>query len=663
MIDRDDVSLHARGDGAGPGHLSVAAGRVRGRIFAVLVVLSLVMVPCAAADLADETALAERYAPVVRLVAQAQDCGYGESYEPIDVDLLFDEETVALRGPWGPGDLIKVGPTAKDLSSNLYEYHLDFPGSALDPGCDYERWANHITEGKAPAVYAHVATDTDFPGQLALQFWLYYVFNDWNNTHEGDWENIQIIFEAADARQALSREPVSVGYSQHEGSEKATWGDEKLELVDGTHPVVYPAAGSHANFFESALFLGSSAEQGVGCDDTTGPSFDIRPDVGTIPSDPGEARTLFPWIGFEGRWGEFQRAFFNGPTGPNLKTSWIQPISVSANWRDKSYAVPAGGSLGTTTTDFFCTAIGSGSTALRRAVDEPLPVLLALGALLVLILVGLSRATWRPTAPLRLARRRSWGQVITSAARMYAGHLTLFLGIGLVLLPISLLVTLLQALVIHASSIAGISTDGESGGALVFLVFVIGTALTLVGLSLVIAASARAMAEIDRGRPIGPFGAYRLAFERAAPLFGAVLITVAAVSLLVSSVLLVPVAIWLAVRWSLAIFAAEFEGCAALEALRRSRLLVRGHWLKVASLAVFGAALALVLGPLVGALLILLTNAPLSTLNLVAGVVNAVTMPFVALITAYVYFDARARVELEPADEPDRLPAEFQLSG
>ncbi len=101
----------------------------------------------------------------------------------------------------------------------------------------------------------------------------------------------------------------------------------------------------------------------------------------------------------------------------------------------------------------------------------------------------------------------------------------------------------------------------------------------------------------------------------------------------------------------------------AIEALRRSRRLVRGHWLKVASLTVFGAALALVLGPLVGALLILLTNAPLSTLNLVAGVVNAVTMPFVALTTAYVYFDARARVELEPAEEPDELPAEFQLSG
>jgi hypothetical protein len=32
-----------------------------------------------------------------------------------------------------------------------------------------------------PTVYAHVATDPDHPGELALQYWLYYVFNDWNN--------------------------------------------------------------------------------------------------------------------------------------------------------------------------------------------------------------------------------------------------------------------------------------------------------------------------------------------------------------------------------------------------------------------------------------------------------------------------------------------------
>jgi hypothetical protein len=53
-------------------------------------------------------------------------------------------------------------------------------------------------------VYAHVATDVHDPGKLALQYWFYYVFNDWNNTHEGDWEMIQLDFDAATAHDALS---------------------------------------------------------------------------------------------------------------------------------------------------------------------------------------------------------------------------------------------------------------------------------------------------------------------------------------------------------------------------------------------------------------------------------------------------------------------------
>jgi hypothetical protein len=39
-----------------------------------------------------------------------------------------------------------------------------------------------------------------------------------------------------------------------------------------------------------------------------------------------------------------------------------------------------------------------------------------------------------------------------------------------------------------------------------------------------------------------------------------------------------------------------------------------------------------------------------------------VTMPFVALTTAYVYFDARVRVELEGEHHPEQLPAEIGLS-
>jgi hypothetical protein len=84
--------------------------------------------------------------------------------------------------------------------------------------------------------------------------------------------------------------------------------------------------------------------------------------------------------------------------------------------------------------------------------------------------------------------------------------------------------------------------------------------------------------------------------------------------------------------------------------------------LRVASLVGAGAALALLAGPFLGALLILVTSAPPAALNLVAGIVHALALPFVALTTSYVYFDARTRYELEATDEPRELPAEIQLS-
>ncbi len=628
---------------------------------ALVVALACALPTTASADQAQETALAKRYAPVVRLVSHT-DCAPGKPYLPIDVDLLFGEPTVALRGPWGSGDLVKIAPSAKDLSERRFEYHLDFPGSALAPGCDYLRWERRLVEGQSPALYAHVATDSERPGKLALQYWLYYVFNDFNNLHEGDWEMVQLVFDAATAAEALERQPVEVGYSQHEGAEQATWNDDKLERVDRTHPVVHPAAGSHANFYGEGLYLGSSAEQGVGCDDTRAATFDIRPKVQTIPSDDDRARAEFPWIGFEGRWGELRPAFFNGPTGPNLKTQWTQPIRWSEGWRDRSYTVPAGSAFGPAATDFFCSAIARGSRSLVRLVDRPLEFSLLLAGLALLIVVALSRATWRPAAPFRLARRRGWGQILAASARVYAKRIILFVGIGLLFVPISLVVTLLQSLFLHATSVLGVQTGGESNGLLALVALATGTALALLGLGLVQAACARALVEIDAGRPIGPLGAYRLAYDSIAPLFGALLVVSVVVSLLASSLFLLPIAIWLAGRWALIAPAIELEDLSARGALRRSWRLVRKRWLKVASLIVAGGALVLVAGPLIGFVLILATNTPFWLVNVIAGVVYAVAMPFVALTTAYVYFDARTRGELEPEGELSELPAEVQIS-
>ena len=154
----------------------------------------------AAADPLHE--LAARYAPVVRLSEQQEPYASGESFEPINVDAILGNDEVALRGPWSGANLVKVGPLAADLASGRYGYALDFPGDALSSSaCSYEEWQRRIIAHGAPAVYAHVATESV---KLDLQYWFFYVYNDFNNKHEGDWELIQLDFDAAKPAEATN---------------------------------------------------------------------------------------------------------------------------------------------------------------------------------------------------------------------------------------------------------------------------------------------------------------------------------------------------------------------------------------------------------------------------------------------------------------------------
>jgi hypothetical protein len=628
------------------------------RAIAVALCLTGALLAAGPATAGPEEDLAAKYSPVVRLVDQPEECGPGEPYIPTDVDVLFDEPTVALRGPWNRTDLVKIGPEATDLG-NRYEYHLDYPGDPLNAGCDYEKWARRLTKTSQPTVYAHVATDPGYPGKLALQYWFFYPFNDFNNTHEGDWEMTQLVFDAADATEALAEDPVEIGYSSHEGAERADWPDEKLESVDGTHPVVYPAAGSHANKFTAALYLGSSADAGVGCDNTVGPHRELTPVVKTIPRDPAAAKAAFPWIAFEGRWGELQAAFFNGPTGPNMKDQWTHPIEWSKGWRDQGYAVPAAGIFGTGATDLFCDGVAKGSQALVLLLRNPTMTILVLAALIGLIVFAAVRATWLPVAPLRLARRRSWGQIISASADMYLHRWRLFLGIGVVLVPIALTITILQWLLYKAVDLIGVVT-GQGAGVFAAVALVIGTTLTLFGLGLVMAVTACALVEIDAGRPIGVIAAYRLVRPRARPLLGSIGLFVTAWVLLTATAFLIPVAVWLAVRWCLVAPVIELEDRKSWPALRRSGELVHRRWIRAGSLVGVSAVVALLAGPLLGVVLIFLTSVPLGAINLIAGVVYALLLPFVAIVTVYVYFDARTRRELETV-QPSELPAEIEF--
>ena len=592
---------------------------------------------------------------------QAADCGPGEPFRPTDVDTVLGNDTVALRGPWEADDLVKIGPTGADLGAGLSGYHLDFPGSPLRPGCTYEEWADEQSAGSAPTTYARVVTEPGRDG-LAVQYWLYYPFNDFNNKHESDWEMIQVEFAASDAASALRQEPTRVGYSQHEGVELADWGDVKLEVVDGTHPVVHPAAGSHANYFDAALFLGRSSQQGFGCDDTRAPTVDVTPTVALVPSDAGQVTAAYPWLGYTGRWGQREASFYNGPTGPNTKDQWTRPLT----WTDDegaatAYAVPASGLYGTRATSAFCGIVGTGSDLLRLAMNNLAIAALAMLAVAAVVTWLVRRTTWRPSSPLRLVRRRSTGQVIAAVWRMYLGRLVLFVSIGL---PIAVATVLPGVATVWVTSTAeAMSGSSSTREALVAVAGLLLAALSPIMLSLGQAATMFATREIDEGREVGPLRAYGGALRRAVPL----LLTQAAIAivglLMLLTVVLIPVMLVLVVSSLLITPVVLFERLSGWKAVRRSAHLVRRRWLKVVVLVALTNGLVLAIGPVLGTALILGTSLPFAVSNAVAGVVYALFIPLVALNAVYVYADVVVRDELEPrAEKAAELPAEATLA-
>ena len=135
------------------------------------------------------------------------------------------------------------------------------------------------------------------PATVFLQYWTYWYYNDWNNKHESDWEGINLMFEASSVEEALASEPVDVGYAQHEGGERADWDDPKLER-DGDRPVVYSSAGSHASYYGSALYLGRAASEGFGCDDTSGPSERVDPEVVVLPDSVDDPTDPLAWVSY-----------------------------------------------------------------------------------------------------------------------------------------------------------------------------------------------------------------------------------------------------------------------------------------------------------------------------------------------------------------------------
>jgi hypothetical protein len=632
------------------------AARILAAVATAVAVLAVTPSP-AGADPGDEQALAEKYAPVVRLVPQAEDCGPGEPFRPVAVDPLFDNPEIALRGPWTESNLVTAGPSVEDLSEPLYGYSLDFPGNPLRPGCDYEEWFDRLWGDEPTTVYAHVATEADQPGRLALEYWFYYPFNDFNNKHESDWETIQVEFDVGTAAEALTTDPVTVLYSQHEAGEESAWDDPKLALDDGTHPEVFASAGSHSNHYASGLFLLRSGSQGLGCDSTLDAAPGEKPVVVTIPSNPERALREFPWTGYQGHWGEqFSRAFYSGPLGPSAKDRWDQPFTATEDRNEISYQVPGGDVYGVKTTDAFCSVVERGSVVYLRFTDNPLPVLLALGAVVGLVVWLVRRTAWGFTDPFPLAIRRTFGQVLSDSWQAYRSRVGLYLGIGSVQAVAALGLSILQQSV-SGGAITSATAPPVTGwsATLGFLSTLTLTVLTLFATT----ATIRSLLDRDQGTPTSVWSAYRRGSRRAPALIWTAILLSATSIVMVFTLILIPVALVLVVAAAPIAPVVVLDGLSGIKAVRRSARLVRTRKFTTLALMAFGTLLGSVVGGFVGVVLLAAFQVPFVLVNAIPGMVAGLLTPLYSLALTYFYEDTKLRLDEQRAtpEEPAGVSA------
>jgi hypothetical protein len=469
------------------------------------------------------------------------------------------------------------------------------------------------------------------------------------------------VFKAGSALQALRTEPVAVGYAQHGGGEQADWDSEKVEKV-GRHPIVYSAAGSHASYYSSALWFGTSASEGVGCDDTHGPSSQQPLRAVVVPARVGTRASPYAWLAFDGRWGQKEPGANDGPGGPNAKSRWRQPFDWQDDLRRTSIEVPGGGSVGQSVTGAFCGAVAFLSSILNYFyyASPPLTiaVLVSILMLVVALFVWLVRSTtWSPTATEPIRARRDVGQILRVSRRIYWRRKRLFLGLGVFAFLVAAIVEGIKSLLESFLSLFG--------------EFTLQLSTTFFAVLAVNAAAAVALTRLDSGRTVNVFRTWWFVSRRSLILGVAVVLELlvvvglfllvvgipfliaeltgsASTALVIAAILLVAAALLLIrnlVGWA---FTAQ-EICAdrysARAAVRQGPRLVLNNWGRSAVLLVLIYVTGLLSGPIVGLVFLLLTSVDPKTLNLIGSLVYVIVLPYLAIATTLLYFDLKERRE------------------
>lgn len=614
-----------------------------------------------------EQELAERYAPIVMIKKQEKVCSTdGEQFRPVVVDVLFGTDDVRLmkRGNGGKSTdtEVKRNIQASDLYGLDSSYYIDLPGEPRNPGCTYEKWGKkRMAElGIEPSLYARVVSEPD-EDAIVVQYWYYWVFNLFNNTHESDWEGIQLNFTASSVQEILDNNllPTSIAFAQHEGGEKGDWDDDKVEK-QGTHIVSHPSSGSHADYYQSAIWLGWGENgSGFGCDYSDDPDVELPVSIVLIPNEVTDPKSAFAWLTFQGPWGEREvPSMFSGPTGPIGKPRWDHPVAWSESIRDNSLPVPVHSTIGPGISQVFCGAAELGSRIVRVFPVDPQVV----GGIGVVALVGL-------LALAALAWRYVW-----RAVRLYFRHGYFFITTGVVAFPIAwvgqrieefLQRTLfsqidprlptstysrtLYQFVLHA---------GVGGVQEIFLACIIGPIAIIATYELV-------RDDAVRFRDAWPRGVRRFPTMLGATLYVAALLTVMTVS-----VILIPLVIYKGVQWAFAPEAVVVDKAGVRSARHVSAKRMSRHWFRGAAVVTAVAVVSGLPGPLIGTAGLILGGVELEQAQWISAAVYCVLYP-ISLIMATLFFlnisiapglvesydPAPSAPEIEPIAAPGGAPA------
>jgi hypothetical protein len=174
-------------------------------------------------------ATAEQYAPLLHFSS-------AEHYKPLAMQDYVAK--ASLRSGTPPrGTLAQSAPTLFSLPIGTGKSYLDVRGPEPYLHASQYRTVEQQLEQShpRPTVYWRIARQAS-TGTTAIEYWFLYLYNDFADKHEADWEGVTVFVKDGN--------PIGSSYSQHQGRSWTSWPASTTD----DHPPAYVAAGSHANY-------------------------------------------------------------------------------------------------------------------------------------------------------------------------------------------------------------------------------------------------------------------------------------------------------------------------------------------------------------------------------------------------------------------------------